>query len=45
MEAYYEEHKGSFPTFNAFPEHPETLSAKLWNNFMPLMKVINMKKH
>ncbi|XP_054715749.1 DENN domain-containing protein 11-like [Uloborus diversus] len=39
MEAYYEKHKGSFPTFNAFPDHSEAFSAKLWNNFMPLMKI------
>ncbi|KFM79126.1 Protein LCHN, partial [Stegodyphus mimosarum] len=39
MEAYYELHKGSFPTFNAFPDHSDAFSSRLWNNFMPLMKI------
>ncbi|GFW72626.1 DENN domain-containing protein 11 [Trichonephila clavipes] len=38
MEAYYERHKGSFPTFNAFSDHCNIDTTKLWNNIMPLMK-------
>ncbi|XP_055933297.1 DENN domain-containing protein 11-like [Argiope bruennichi] len=36
MEAYYETHKGSFPTFSAFSDAD---NIKLWNNIMPLMKI------
>ncbi|GFY50622.1 DENN domain-containing protein 11 [Trichonephila inaurata madagascariensis] len=39
MEAYYERHKGSFPTFNAFSDHSNIDTTKLWNNIMPLMKI------
>ncbi|GIY19452.1 DENN domain-containing protein 11 [Caerostris extrusa] len=39
METYYENHKGSFPTFNAFSDQLNGDNIKLWNNIMPMMKI------
>nr|XP_042894910.1 DENN domain-containing protein 11 [Parasteatoda tepidariorum] len=38
MEIYYESHKGSFPTFNAFQDYSDIYSTRL-NNLVPLMKI------